>query len=251
MSGLRTWLGSLAFTSYLFVSVLVYGLFVSVCAPLGHRVTLKLVHAWADATLGVLEALCGLGYEITGADNLPAQNTVVLAKHSSAWETIAQFQWLDKQTWVIKRELLWAPVLGWVIGRLEPIAIDRAAGRSAVQQVVDQGLDRLDRGFWVVIFPEGTRVPLGQTRRYGLSGALLAAAAGRPVVPIAHDAGHYWPRRGLLKRPGTIRVAIGPPIPTTDRDPRDVNADVQSWIEAKLAEFARARAEDRDRAGAS
>lgn len=244
MSALGQRLGSLAFTSYLFVSVAVYGLVVCLSAPFSHRVSTRLVLAWVGVTLGLLRRLCGLSYTITGRDNLPEHNTVVLIKHSSAWETIAQFQWLPKQTWVIKRELLWAPVLGWVIRLLEPIAIDRRAGGSAVQQVVDQGLERLADGYWVVIFPEGTRVPLGQTRRYGLSGALLARAAGRPVVPIAHDAGYYWPRRGFLKRPGTIRVAIGPPVPTQGREPRDINADVQAWIEARLAEFQRARETD-------
>ena len=88
-----------------------------------------------------------------------------------------------------------------------------------------------------MIFPEGTRVPIGEKRRYGISGALLASTSGRPVIPVAHDAGRYWPRRGLLKHPGTIRFAIGPPIDTTGKDPRDLNAEVETWIEAKLAEF--------------
>lgn len=241
---MRQWIGSVAFTSYLFVSVLVYGILVLASAPFGYRVINRLVLAWADLTLGLLRRLCGLGYEIEGLENLPERNTVVLVKHSSAWETIAQLKWWPKQTWVIKRELLWAPVLGWVIRLLRPIAIDRRAGRSAVQQVVDQGLERLAEGFWVVIFPEGTRVAAGQTRRYGLGGALLATAAGRPVVPVTHDAGFYWPRRGLLKKRGRIRVAIGPPIETDGRDPREINAEVQAWIEGKLAEFERARASE-------
>lgn len=241
---MRQWLASLVFTGYLFVSVAVYGLVVLASAPFGHATTIRLVQGWVEVTLHLLRRLCGLDYEVTGLENLPAENTVVLMKHSSAWETIAQFKWWPKQTWVIKRELLWAPVLGWVIRLLKPIAIDRRGGRSAVQQVVEQGLERLAEGFWVVIFPEGTRVPLGQTRRYGLSGALLAATAGRPVVPVAHDAGFYWPRRGLMKKPGRIRVAIGPPIPTVGREPRDVNADVQRWIENKLAEFEQARQGD-------
>lgn len=241
---MRQWAGSLAFTSYLFGSVLVYGIVVLLSAPFGYRVVNRLVLVWVDVTLSLLQRLCGLDYEISGLDNLPARNTVVLVKHSSAWETIAQFKWWPKQTWVIKRELLWAPVLGWVIRLLKPIAIDRRGGRSAVQQVVDQGLDRLAEGFWVVIFPEGTRVPFGQTKRYGLGGALLASAARRPIVPVAHDAGHYWPRRGWLKKPGRIRVAIGPPIDTDGLDPREINAEVQDWIEGKLAEFERARAAD-------
>lgn len=241
---MRQWIGSLAFTSYLFVSVAVYGLVVVASLPFGYSATLRLVRAWVDATLAVLERCCGLGYAVEGLENIPENNTVVLMKHSSAWETIAQFKWWPKQTWVIKRELLWVPVLGWIIRMLKPIAIDRSGGRSAVQQVIDQGLSRLAEGFWVVIFPEGTRVAMGETRRYGISGALLASTAGRPVVPVAHDAGHYWPRRGFLKKRGTIRVAIGPPIETAGREPRDINADVQSWIEARLAEFEAARDAD-------
>jgi 1-acyl-sn-glycerol-3-phosphate acyltransferase len=118
---------------------------------------------------------------------------------------------------------------------LHAIAIDRKAGHTAVAQVIEQGKERLEEGDWVMIFPEGTRMPVGQTRRYGMSGALLASAAGRPVVPVAHNAGDFWPRRGWLKKRGTIRVVIGPPIPTAGRDARDVNADAQRWIESTLA----------------
>src|SRR5690606_22674463 len=134
--------------------------------------------------------------------HLPSRNAIVLMKHSSAWETLAQLQIFPKQTWVIKRELMWAPFLGWVLPLLKPIAIDRRGGRDAVRQVIEQGTQRLEDGFWVVIFPEGTRVPPGQTRRYGLSGALLASETGRTVVPVAHNAGLFWPRRGWVKRPG-------------------------------------------------
>jgi 1-acyl-sn-glycerol-3-phosphate acyltransferase len=158
-------------------------------------------------------------------------------KHSSAWETLAQMQILPIQTWVMKRELMWVPFLGWALLLLKPIAIDRRGGATAVQQVLDQGQRRLAEGLWVVIFPEGTRMPVGQTRRYGMSGALLAGAAGLPVVPVAHNAGIYWPRRGWLKRAGTIRVVIGPPISAAGKDPRVVNAQAQQWIEGKVAEL--------------
>jgi 1-acyl-sn-glycerol-3-phosphate acyltransferase len=111
-------------------------------------------------------------------------------------------------------------------------AIDRGAGKSAVQSVLDQGKQRLDEGKWIVIFPEGTRMPPGETRRYGVSGALLAARNDRLIVPVAHDAGYFWPRRGLYKKPGTIRVVIGPPIAAAGREPREVNEEAQAWIEA-------------------
>jgi 1-acyl-sn-glycerol-3-phosphate acyltransferase len=234
---MRQWIASVAFTLYLFGSVPIYGAAVLLTAAFPHRVTYRAVAWWVDSVLFLLERLCGLGFEVSGREHVPADNTVVLMKHSSAWETLAQFKLFPMQTWVLKRELMWVPVFGWVLRLLKPIAIDRQGGRAAVQQVVEQGRRRLEEGFWIVIFPEGTRVPAGQTRRYGISGALLAAAAGRPVVPVAHNAGEFWPRRGWLKRPGTIRVRIGPPIATAGRDARDVTADAQRWIEQALAEI--------------
>lgn len=242
MSNLRQWVGSILFTIYLFASVGVYGLVVVVIgAAGGHRAAYRAALLWVDATLALLRLLCRLDYRVEGLENLPDLSSVVLVKHSSAWETIAQLRLFPPQTWVLKRELLWAPVFGWVLMLLKPIAIDRRAGRSAVAQVIAQGRERLAEGLWVIVFPEGTRVPDGQTRRYGMSGALLAADTGRPVVPVAHDAGAYWPRRGWLKRPGTIRVAVGPPIETTGRDPRDINEAARVWIEAQLVRFAQQR----------
>jgi 1-acyl-sn-glycerol-3-phosphate acyltransferase len=132
---------------------------------------------------------------------------------------------------VLKRELMWIPFVGWGLWLLRSIAVNRGAGGSAVKGVLEQGRQRLAEGKWIVIFPEGTRMPPGETRRYGVSGALLAAENDRMIVPVAHDAGYYWPRRGLIKRAGTIRVVIGPPIRAAGRDPRDVNAEAQQWIE--------------------
>jgi 1-acyl-sn-glycerol-3-phosphate acyltransferase len=232
---MRQALGSLLFTTILFVSVATWGLLAFVCTPLGYRCSYAFAQTWARWILALLEQLCGLSYTIEGIENLPRDNTVVLMKHSSSWETIAQIMIFPRQTWVIKRELLWAPVLGWMLFFLKAIAIDRRGGRSAVQQVVDQGRRRLEEGLCVVIFPEGTRVPAGETRRYGMSGVLLAQAAGqRAVVPVAHNAGYFWPRRALLKKPGRIRVVIGQPIPTTGREARDVIEDVRRWIEANV-----------------
>lgn len=234
---MRQWLASVAFTSVLFVAAALWGLVVLLAAPLGRRVVYAMVRGWARFILALLARLCRLDYAVEGLERLPASNTVVLVKHSSAWETIAQFVIFPRQTWVLKRELLWAPILGWVLLLLRPIAIDRRAGGSAVQQVLQQGAARLREGLWVVIFPEGTRVPAGQTRRYGLSGALLASSLGKPVVPVAHNAGRFWPRRGWLKRAGTIRVVIGEPIPTAGRDPREINEEVRGWIDARLREM--------------
>jgi 1-acyl-sn-glycerol-3-phosphate acyltransferase len=239
------WIRSVLFTLYLFASVPVYSVVVLLTAPLPHRVTYRAVVAWVHSVLFLLRRLCRLDFEVEGREHLPRENSVVLMKHSSAWETLAQFKLFPVQTWVLKRELMWAPFLGWVLRLLKPIAIDRRGGRVAVQQVIAQGRKRLDDGFWIVIFPEGTRVPAGETRRYGISGALLAVESGRPVVPVAHDAGDFWPRRGWLKRPGTIRVRIGPPIGTAGRDAREITAEAQRWIEEALAEIRGERKADK------
>ena len=236
---MRQWVGSVLFTSYLFLSVLVYAPIVLATAPLPRRVAYRAVVRWVDAVLWVLKRTCRLDYVVEGAEHLPGENTVVLMKHSSAWETIAQLRLFPRQTWVLKRELMWAPFFGWVLLLLKPIAIDRRGGRVAVEQVIARGRDRLAEGLWVVIFPEGTRVPFGQMGRFGLSGALLAVASGKPIVPVAHDAGRYWPRRGWLKRPGTIRVRIGPPIPTAGREAREVTAAARRWIEDAIADMDR------------
>jgi 1-acyl-sn-glycerol-3-phosphate acyltransferase len=231
----RQWLGSIVFTFYLFVSVPIYGTLVLLTAPFRRRVTYAAALLWVDSVLWLLRVLCRLDYRVEGREHLPSRNGVVLLKHASAWETIAQLRIFPEQTWVLKRELMWAPVFGWVLWLLKPIAIDRRGGGAAVQQVLAQGHLRLAAGLWVMIFPEGTRMPVGETRRYGMSGALLAAAEGLPVVPVAHDAGYFWPRRGWLKRPGTIRVVIGPPIETRGVEPRVVNERAQRWIEDTLA----------------
>jgi len=142
------------------------------------------------------------------------------------------------QAWVLKREILWIPLVGWASWCLKCIAIDRGAGHRAVNQVLDHGRERLAAGIWVLIFPEGTRMAPGETRKYGMSGALLASQAGVKLVPVAHDAGYYWPRRGLVKKPGVVRIVIGPPVEGAGRNPRELNAEVQGWIEERMRALA-------------
>jgi 1-acyl-sn-glycerol-3-phosphate acyltransferase len=239
MSSIARYTGSLLFTVYLFSSVIVYGIAGVLVGPLPGRLTYRVATAWAGSVLCLLKILCRLDYVVEGAEHLERDVCVVLLKHSSSWETIAQLKIFPRQTWVIKRELLWAPILGWVLSVLRPIAIDRKAGRAAVERVIVQGQERLEQGYWVMIFPEGTRVTAGQVKRYGLSGALLAIASGRPVIPVAHNAGEFWPRRGWRKRPGTIRLVIGAPIQTVGRDPRDLTNEVQQWIESTVTAMGR------------
>jgi len=228
-------LRSIAFTGLLFLSVPPYSLLVCLGRVFGEVASYRLVVAWVRGMIALCAWLCGLRFRIEGADNIPAEASVVLLKHSSAYETLAQMVLFPRQCWVLKRELTWAPFLGWALATVRPIAIDRRGGRQAVQQVIEQGKARLEAGVWVMIFPEGTRMPAGQTRRYGLSGALLAQASGRRIVPVAHNAGDFWPRRGWRKRPGVITFRIGSPVEPAGRDPRAVNEEIQAWIEAQVA----------------
>lgn len=225
---------SLLYTTWLFLGTGLYACFVLVMFWAPTRSLYVLADQWARGQLWVLRVLCGLSYSVEGRENIPAGAHVSMWRHSSAWETIAQAAIFPPQAWVLKRELTWIPLVGWAISLLRPIAINRKAGASAVNQVVDQGTQRLAAGYWILIFPEGTRVTAGETRKYGVSGALLASRAGCKVVPVAHNAGTYWPRRGWVKHPGVIRVVIGPPIDAAGRDPRDLNDEVRAWIEAKL-----------------
>lgn len=230
--------GSLVFTAFFLLWTFFYGIvFVIVCAFLPFPRRFVMARVWARVLLAGLRWTCRLDHRVEGLENLPSGAHVALWKHSSSWETFAMVAIFPRQVWVLKRELLWIPFVGWGIRQMHAIAIDRRSGHSAVSQVVEQGMRRLAEGDWIMVYPEGTRMPAGQTRRYGVSGALLAAQAGRFVVPVAHDSGYYWPRRGLRKTAGTIRVAIGPPINATGRDPRDVNEEAQRWIEEKIREL--------------
>ncbi|MDY0066264.1 MAG: lysophospholipid acyltransferase family protein [Steroidobacteraceae bacterium] len=230
------WLKSVLFTTLLFASTFVYGVILLVVGWLPNK-RYAVARYWARTNLWLLEKLCGLSYTVEGLENIPPGAHVSMWKHSSAWETIAQATIFPPQSWVLKRELTWIPVVGWAVRFLKPIAIDRRAGAAAVNQVLTQGQRRLAEGLWILIFPEGTRVAPGEKRKYGVSGALLASKAGCKVIPVAHNAGFFWPRRGWLKRPGVIRVAIGPPIDAAGRDAREVNEEVRAWIEGKLATF--------------
>lgn len=226
-------LRSLLFTVVFLLFTFLYAIFFVVASlflPLPGRIALA--RAWANFLLGSLKAICRLDYVVEGREHIPPGTHVALVKHSSSWETIAQSVLLPPQAWVLKRELTWIPFVGWGMRQLRCIAIDRGAGGKAVRQMIEEGHDRLEHGQWIVVFPEGTRMPPGETRRYGAGGAALAVDAGRLVLPVAHNAGYFWPRRGLLKKAGTIRVVIGPPIATAGRDAREINEEAQRFIEA-------------------
>lgn len=192
--------------------------------------------AWGRTLLWLLKVICRLDYVVEGRENLPKEPFISLWKHSSTWETATQMVEVPTAAWLLKREVIWIPLVGWAVSTYKPIAINRRAGHSAVNQVVKQGRERLAAGMGVIVYPEGTRVAAGQTRKYGISGALLATQTGAPVVPIAHTSGYFWPRRSLLKKAGTIHLMIGPPIDPRGLEPREINERAQAWIEAAIAQ---------------
>jgi len=228
-----TFLRSALFALALVIVTPPYALIALASFPLPRMARYRLISAWSRMVLWLAWLLCGIRWKIEGRKHLPDEPAVILSQHQSAWETLAFQEIFPPQVMVLKRELLWIPFFGWGLALMSPIAIDRARGTAALREMARQGRERLAQGFWVVIYPEGTRVPPGERRAYHQGGAWLAVNCGAKVVPVAHNAGRLWPRNAFLKRAGTVTVRIGPPIATAGRPPKDVLAEVKSWIEAQ------------------
>ncbi len=230
------WLRSLVYNIFMVLTAGLLSIPVALGAPFpsGKHFGHWIARQWVRWQFFMLKHMCRLDYRVEGLENIPTQNAITYWKHQSTWETMAQLLIFPAQSWVLKRELLWLPLVGQAIFALEPIAINRKSGHAAVKQVLELGVQRLNAGLWVAIFPEGTRMPPGTTRRYGLSGALLADKTGKPIVPVAHNAGDFWKRKAFLKYPGTVQVRIGKPVYANGRKPEEVNAEIQEWIEMQI-----------------
>ncbi len=197
----------------------------------------RLAQLWARWQIRLVASICNLHYEIEGLEHIPETNGIVLSKHQSAWETLMLFLIFPRAIYVLKQELLRIPFFGWCLSRYHHIAIDRGNRRAAMRSLLKQGLRRLKEGHWIIIFPEGTRVAPGQKRRYAGSGGILACRAKVPVVPVAHNAGEYWPRNSFLKYPGTIKMRIGPPLDGAAMEIDDINRQAEDWIESTMVEI--------------
>lgn len=238
-----TSLRSLLYLGFMSITVVLYALPISVLGrALPYKVVARAGQQWALINLWALKKICGLSYRLQGWDNLPKKNCIVLCKHQSAWETIALRALLPAEhTWVLKRELLRVPFFGWALARFEPIAIDRESIRKSARQLLEEGKYSLERGRWVVIFPEGTRVAPGEYKPYGQGGAMLAQKSGYPVLPIAHNAGIFWRRRDIKKHPGQIDLVVGEPIDITGLKTSEINKRVEDWIEGTVAKLPQER----------
>jgi 1-acyl-sn-glycerol-3-phosphate acyltransferase len=197
-------------------------------------------HAGKVWRLGIqwgVENLLGIRPKVIGLENMPQEPCVILSKHQSAWETMTLQDYVPKGAYcvfVLKKELLSVPFIGWGLAAMKMISIDRKAGKDALDQVVQQGRERLQQGFYVIVFPEGTRVAPGQKKRYKAGGAYLATHVGCKVVPIAHNAGELWPRQAFLKKSGTVTVSIGPAFDASGMTENEVNQRAEAWIEAEM-----------------
>src|SRR5450830_1453854 len=204
-------LRSLIFTIGQWVFTPIFSLLALLTFPFSRVTRNKIISLWARSMIWWLRITCNITYVVKGAENIPTTPCVILAKHQSAWETLAFQLIFPAQVYVMKRELLWIPFFGWGLAMTSPIAINRSDGKGAVKQLLKQGKERLAQGFFVVIFPEGTRIPYGERGKYKVGGALLAVSASAPVVPVAHNAGRLWGRNSFIKHPGLITMSIGVP----------------------------------------
>ncbi len=237
------YLRSVIFFLSMVVSVVIFVPFAVFTIPFSFETRYRFISLWGRFNIWWLGIICNLRYEIEGLENLPKETAIVFCKHASTWETFALQCFLPPQTWVLKQELLRVPFFGWGLAMLKPVAIDRASGRKALKQLVERGTKCLEEGRWLIIFPEGTRMAPGKMRKFGFGASMLAEKSGHPVVLIAHNAGHFWPRHGMLKKPGVIKVKIGPVIDPNDMKASEISEKAEQWMIEAMTELTGQREE--------
>jgi 1-acyl-sn-glycerol-3-phosphate acyltransferase len=220
-------IGMWAFTiPFTFLAILTF--------PLHPITRYKFISLWAKTILFWLKISCNINFKVQGLENLPKEPFMLLSKHQSAWETLAFQKIFPPQVWVLKRELLWIPFFGWGLAMTSPIAINRKSGKKSLEQMLSQGIDRIKKGFCIVVFPEGTRIKPKEIGKYHIGGAWLANKAKINIIPVAHNAGYFWPKNSFLKKPGEITVSIGLSINTSSITPEEANKIAKDWIELEM-----------------
>lgn len=244
LNKINLFLRSLLFSVTMIVVTIPYSflcLFAGITMPLHYRC--RIIQWWTSGVIWLLKVCCQVNYTVEGLENIPKnRNGIIFSKHQSTWETFYLQSTFPDMAIILKRELCWVPFFGWGLATTSPIAINRGKTSTAMQQIFTQGKKCLDQGRWVLIFPEGTRIPYGKVGNYKQGGARLAIETGYPIIPIAHDAGRYWPKRSFIKKPGTIRVVIGPLIESEGYTAEELTEKAKSWIEEtihRLAHYSR------------
>lgn len=228
---------SMLFSISMIALTILFSLIGIIIYPIPPRMHYQIMRQYAVLNITILKYLCGVKYKVEGLDNIPETTSIIFSKHQSTWETMALQAFFPAHSFIVKRELLWLPFFGWGLASMRPVAINRGSGRKAIAQLLTKGKTLLDSGRWLVIFPEGTRVRPGQHKRYKIGGALLAAETGYQIVPVAHNAGEFWPKRGFLKKAGTIKLIIGPVIKSEGRKAEDILAEAENWIESTCSKI--------------
>ena len=229
---MRQFIGNIAFVIGQVVSTLLFSPVALILSPfLSSLQKARFIGLWAGFIRCWLKICCRIDFHVNGLENLPDEPSVVISNHQSAWETIIFQKIFPAQSYLLKKELLWIPFFGWGLAANEPIAINRAKKTQALQQLISQGKERLKSGRWIIIFPEGTRRPVGQPGTFQAGGAFIASKAEAPIVPVAHNAGVFWSKRNSFKKnPGTVEVVIGPVIKSEGRKARELNLQAEEWI---------------------
>ncbi len=235
----RTWLiiKSAVYWVWLTLNTLVMGAPVLIVSLFSFKKAYWLVMWWLRANVYGLRFICGTGWKVDGLENIPEHATLVLSKHQSTWETFFVSMLVPTPVYVAKRSLSLIPIFGWALRTMKFILIDRRAGRSAIKQMVEQTRERIAEGGSVIIFPEGTRRPVGAEPAYRIGGALVAEKTGIDILPVAVNSGEFWPRMSFIKWPGEITVSFGPVIKTEGKLANDILKEVENWIEPRMAEI--------------
>ena len=221
------------------VATIVWGSFsILVAWALPYRIRFTfIIGFWTRLVLGWLRLTCGIRAEVLGLENIPEVPCIVFSRHESSWETLFLQSLFYPQATLIKRELLWIPFFGWAFALTKPIAINRGSPRAALMKFIELGRSRLEAGIWVLLFPEGTRMPRGKLGKFQAGGAALAAATEQPVLVVAHDAGRFWPAHAFKKTPGCVTLRIAPPISTAGKSSKAINEETRQVMAGLIAEL--------------
>ncbi len=235
MSRMMLFLRSLLFTLLMVLATVIWAPLCFLSAPLSYNRRYYWTSRWNVFVIWAAKVICGINYQIKGLENLPDAPVILLSKHQSAWETIFYLYFMPRPlVYVFKKEIMYIPFFGWGMALLRMIPIDRSKGRDAFSQIVEQGKKRLAGGQWIIMFPEGTRIPVGQRGKYKGGGARLAVETNTLVVPLAMNSGDYWPKNSFIKQPGTITVSIGKPISPQGLTATELMQQVENWIESEM-----------------
>ncbi|GMR06901.1 MAG: 1-acyl-sn-glycerol-3-phosphate acyltransferase [Gammaproteobacteria bacterium] len=230
------WIRSFIYYLFMVTSMIILFLILVLISPFEYKYRAMLIRYWALLQMWLLKVCCGLTYEVLGSENLPSHPYIALPKHQSTWETIASNFLFRQSAWVFNKELFTIPFFGWGLYLTRSVGIDRGTPRAALNQLVTKGGALLKQGRTMVIFPEGTRVPPGEQAKFEPGGSLLAVRTGTPVVPVALNAGEFWPKESFRKYPGHIKVIIGPLIESKGLKARELNEKVESWMQKTMKE---------------